>query len=288
MNRGLITLLGGTFDNGGHPLTNAGAITGFGSLRTGGLTNSGAITFTGGPSSVTGGVTNTSGGEIHAQKSPVVFSGDVVNHGVFKSTDASMTFSGSYTENGRFISDPADNFFTDLIVGTNGSLVGGVGDRFFVSGDLFSASEENLAWQTSEAALRLAGGDGNHSFSLNGFNFGPDARGYADNFAFGIFSLAAGERLTLLDAGAPGGALYVRTLILDAGLAGISSVESSGLSIYYDPAASGNAYLGGSTYPLHGGGLIAPVPEPGSVLLLAIGTAAAAAIRHRRPSTNRG
>jgi hypothetical protein len=281
-NGGLLSLTGGTFDNGNHPITNNGSITGFGTLRTGGLTNVGSVTLTGGVTTVNGDVVNQVGHQIQASGSPVTFSGNVVNNGTFKSTNALLTFTGTYTENGLFSSDPADNFFTDLTVGGSGALVGGLGDRFFVSGDLLSTSTNSLAWQTGAAMLRLAGGDGTHEFSVNGLDFGATSRGFENNFAFGIFSLAAGERLTLLDAGAVGGGLYTRTLKLDGGLAQLSSIASNGLNIYYDLTAPENAYLAGGTFALDGGGSIQPVPEPTALLLLLNACGALGALRPRR------
>ena len=56
---------------------------------------------------------------------------------------------------------------------------------------------------------------------------------------------------------------------LGGGLPQIPFIESNGLNIYYQPAFSGNGYLGGQTYALSGGGRLAPVPEPGSAWLLA-------------------
>jgi fibronectin-binding autotransporter adhesin len=62
VNNGLIELAGGTFNNNNQPLTNAstGNITGYGSISTGGLNNSGAFTLGGGStaSSLYGNVNN--------------------------------------------------------------------------------------------------------------------------------------------------------------------------------------------------------------------------------------
>src|SRR5207302_1445469 len=78
-NSGTINLTGGTFDNNGHPLTNNGEISGYGTFRTGGLTNAPGqvITFTGGLATVNGPVTNSAGATIRANSS----AGSYINTG---------------------------------------------------------------------------------------------------------------------------------------------------------------------------------------------------------------
>ncbi|HZZ42722.1 MAG TPA: dockerin type I repeat-containing protein [Tepidisphaeraceae bacterium] len=52
-NAGSILLTGGTLDTSSQPLTNAGTISGYGTLATGTLTNTGSLQFSGGSSSIT-------------------------------------------------------------------------------------------------------------------------------------------------------------------------------------------------------------------------------------------
>ena len=282
-NAGLISLTGGTFDNGNRPLNNTGQISGFGTFRTGGagLVNSGSITFTGGVTTITGNVTNAAGHQIHAAYDSVLFTGNFVNNGVFKNTEASVTFAGSYTENGTYISDPADNHFQNLSVGEKGALVGGRGDRFIISGSLVTTSQEEDRWETSLSELRFNGGDGSHMLGVTGSDAGYSDAGFSRNFAWGILSLGAGDRLTLTDADAAGGALYVNILNLEGGVGQIGSIESGGLNVYYDPRSAENSYLGGRSYDLSGGGRLAPVPEPSGLLLLAGGAWFVASRRRR-------
>jgi len=133
---GLINLQGGTFDNNGIPINNTGQISGFGTIRTGGLANNGSMTLTGGFSTVNGAVFNSAAKQIKIAYNPALFTGAVTNNGTFKTTSTTVTFSGSYTENGTFISDPSDNYFFDVFLNAPGSWTGGAGDRFFVKGTL--------------------------------------------------------------------------------------------------------------------------------------------------------
>ena len=126
----------GIFDNAGHVLSNTGLITGYGTLRSGGLTNNGSIVLGGGSTSVAGDVINSATRTIKVLNDPAIFTGNVTNNGTFKSTNTKVTFAGTYTENGTFISDPSDTYFFDVFLNSPGSWAGGVGDRFFVKGTL--------------------------------------------------------------------------------------------------------------------------------------------------------
>ena len=110
------------------------------------------------------------------------------------------------------------------------------------------------------------GGPGLHpaAATINSTSPGPTWGGAGpvilNNFAWGSLDLT-GQTLTLLDGNnTPGGALYVGT-ILGVLLSGgqVTDIYGNGLDIYYDPSLAGNAYLGGLTYQLAGGGYLAPV-----------------------------
>jgi hypothetical protein len=270
-NGGTISLSGGTFDNNAKAIHNTGNIDGRGIFRSGGLTNSNRIAIADGPAEFFGNVINND--LITITNSTATFFNNFTNGatGSIKTTSAVARFLGVFTNNGSFISDPSDNFFDNLSVGSSGILVGGWGDRFFVSGDLISASTAADRWDTQLAELILQGA-GVHDVSVNGDDLGITFDGYDNNFAWGKLLLGAGNRLALQDGDAePGGAIYVRELILGGGLSQISSIESNGLSIYYDLGDPANAYLGGATYALSGGGQIAAVPEPVSATVSLIG-----------------
>jgi len=241
---------------------NNGRISGYGTFTTNLWSNGGTMTFTGGFSTINGTLTNGATRKIEVANNPALFTGNVTNFGIFKNTKTSITFGGTYTENGTFISDPADNFFSDVSIGQQGAWVGGLGDRFMVGGDLLSSSTNKSGWQTIEAELRFLSG-ANHMMSVLGEDLGKSYDGYTDNFGWGTLALDGGDSLTLADGdAAPGGALYVHRLLLGGGAGQITHITGNGLSIYYDRNEPANAYLGGQSYALTGGGSISPVPEP--------------------------
>jgi hypothetical protein len=257
-NAGTISLTGGTFDNGGNAISNTGQISGYGTFRSGGLTNNGSITLTGGTTTVNGNVTNAATRKVEVRYTPAIFTGTFTNNGIFKNTSAQVTFSGTYIENGTFLSDPADNFFQDAVIGVGGVWSGGLGDRFFVAGNLLNGSTAKKAWGTAAAELDFVGG-GAHLFGAAGSDLGISFDGYEDNFAWGRLVLGAGDSLAI-----EGEAVYVGVLDLKGGVEQISSISGDG-NIYYDLREPGNAYLEGKSYALAGGGMVVAVPEPGSV-----------------------
>ncbi len=271
-NSGTINLTGGTFDNNSHPLDNTGQISGYGTLRTSGLTNNGSITFTGGTTAINGDVTNQSGKTIRVAYNPAIFTGNVTNNGTFKTTATTVTFAGTYTENGTFVSDPATQNFQNLVIGSTGALVGGAGDVFNIAGDLLNHSKQKTGWDTRNAEIEFTGG-GSHTLAWSGADLGPGEAGYDENFAIGSLLLSASNSLILQDGNVDGGAaIYVGTLDLMGGLGQISSIIGNGVTIHYNASLPGNAYLYGATYALAGGGFITAVPEPRGVVLLGLGS----------------
>jgi hypothetical protein len=267
-NAGVITN-SGFFDNNGHTLANSGKILSSGLFSTGGLTNldGGKIEFTGAASTITGDVTNNSGGSIVVEYNPAVFTGNIVNNGTFKVTGTHFTCLGTFT--GDFDSDPADNYFTDLIVGPEnkltGTMVGDTRDRFFISNDFINQSQQNLSFNTVQAYLAFTTGtDTQHQFYLPGADLSGSRQGFENNFAWGTLDIS-GQQVYLQDGNdaTRGGAQYVG-LLLGAMLSGgqVTNIfGADGLDIYYDPLLAGNTYLHGGTYGLMGGGFLAPVMQ---------------------------
>ena len=261
---GIYNMSGGTLTVNGAGILNKGTINISGGVLggTGAFTNKGTLNIGGAGTTIANPITNDNGGHITVT-APTSFTGHVTNGwgGTFKNTGATASFPGGFFNGGTLISDPATNLFSDLTIGTLGIVQGGVGDVFSVSGDLLNESTENTGFDIDEALLLLDGA-GTHQLTWPGADLGAAPAGFADNFAVGIFELAAGGALDFVS-----GALYVSVLDLDGGLAQAASITGGG-RIYYDPALPENAYLAGGTYA---GGIIAPVPEPGAAALIATG-----------------
>ena len=202
---------------------------------------------------------NTVGSIVNVVRTQRIFRGNIINHGTFKVVDSTVTFQGSYTENGAYLSDPSTNYFSDLIIGETGYLTGGVGDIFVVTGDFRNGSTQNVLWSTANAELEFNGGV-SHNVLLAGDDNGSSSAAYASNFAWKTVRLCSGQSVVLGDSNAkPGAALYTQALILDDGVGQVANIVGNGCNIYYNPSNSLNAYLGGKSYPLQGGGAISPV-----------------------------
>ncbi|MBM3726848.1 MAG: hypothetical protein FJW40_15685 [Acidobacteria bacterium] len=221
----------------------------------------------------------------------VTFFGHVTNSqpGRIKNSGATLHFLGGFTNEGLFQSDPADNYFSTLEVMEMGYLVAGLGDRFFVTGDLFNHSTRHQDWDTVLAELLFLTG-GIHILDVNGTDRGAYVTGRRNNFAWGLLRLGLGQSLVLRDASsAPGGAFYTGVLMLDGGLDQIGLIDSGGLNIYYDPTQAGNAYLLGAAWQLTGGGWLAPadtpVPEPHTFIPAALAVLALLAAAARRKAS---
>ena len=252
---GLLTVNGtGILNNGTINLTGTGVLAGIG-----GMTNNGTVNFDGGAMSLAGGVTNTTGAYINVTAA-TIFSGPVTNNvgGIVKLTGTNVSWTANFTNFGTYNTDPATSLFSDLTIGATGVFLGGVGDVISVSGDLLNQSTQNMNFDL-DASLLVFAGAVTHQLTWPGADLGPDAAGYADNFALGILELAAGGSLDFVS-----GSLYVTVLDLDGGLAQLGSITGDG-HIYYDPAAPENAYLAGGTYA---GGIIVPVPEPSATAII--------------------
>jgi hypothetical protein len=138
-NSGAISLNGGTIKISGTVNNAHGAnITGYGILGTDGLTNDGTILFAGGSTTLNGDLTNNSDGSITIENTPALITGNVTNNGTITVLNTTATFTGTYTGK-NYISDPSTNIFQNNVsVVTGGSMTGGVGDKYLLSGGVFN------------------------------------------------------------------------------------------------------------------------------------------------------
>jgi hypothetical protein len=304
-NLGSITLVGGTFDNGGLPLVNSGQISGYGTLAAGSITNAAnsGITIAGGSGIINGPLVNAANATVRVSYSAAVFTGAVTNNGTFLIQSGSATFVGAFVNNGIYSSDPSTNSFNDLNTGSTGALVAGSGDQFTLTGNFHSISVLASQWNTLGATLEFSAGGSSSTHALDVTGIAGD--GYTGNYAWGTLELDSGQSVLLDDAEeTAGGALYVSTLDLAGAPSGTSlaSFIASHLqntdpldtvNVYYDSTQPGNEYLGDASYALGDGGVLAPAdsatPEPVNLSLLFLAAAGLGCRRrrNRRPAAGR-
>ena len=137
-----------------------------------GITNSGTITVSGPQLNINGGLLlNNPGARLDIlNNTQVVIFNDVENRGTIKVTgtttlSTTVDWQGTFILRGTYISDPAQNYFADLIIDSTGYLVGGAGDEFYISGNFLNDSL-NGSWNTSLADLFFTGA-GPHTFHLS-------------------------------------------------------------------------------------------------------------------------
>jgi len=235
---GSYSLTGGVLGVQSLEISSGGSLSFWGGDLAGGFNNNGSISVGGGG---TRSVSNYS-----------------VNYGTIKTYDTNFDFQNGFDNYGSYYSDPADNFFTNLTIGSSGYLLGGVGDRFFVSGNLISHSTRKRHWNTIRAELHFVGA-GEHVMGITGVDRGDKGAAYIKNFAWGVLGLASGAGLSLVDGDdVAGGALYVDRLVLADGIGQLAAIDSGGFNIYYNADAAENAYLSGLSYQLTGGGWLRP------------------------------
>ncbi|MGN6367544.1 MAG: beta strand repeat-containing protein [Phycisphaerae bacterium] len=254
-NAGLISLTGGTFDNGGQVLNNTGAIVGYGTLRTGGLTNNGTFVLTGGTSTVNGNVTNAVGRTLSIKYQPAIFTGNITNSGTIKVTGTTVTYIGAYTGN-AYISDPATNIFqSTATVTAGGSMTGGAGDLFNFSGTFTNNGTFNNGGALAVATAVVNTGTftqsgpqswaGGATFTNNGGSaaFQSNAKIYGLTITAGTFDVT-GSKLIVQASAATKAATFstLRNYIL------AHSLLSSGTPAHYGLALIDNGTLGAATF----------------------------------------
>ena len=188
----------------------------------------------------------------------------VSNTSAFNVTDSTVIYTDAFTNDGSYTSDsPSTRYFTSMDIGPDADLAGGAGDVFSFGEDLTNNSSGNATFDLTRCWVVFSGNGATHQVTWTGADLGAVVGGYTNNFATGVLFLHAGNSLTLLNGNpTQNGAIYTEVLRLEGGIAQIASIATDGhMSIYYDPHNTANTYLGGITYQLNGGGVIAPVPD---------------------------
>jgi hypothetical protein len=207
----------------------------------------------------------------------VKVSGDVTNSGKVNTTNTKVTWNNTFNNNGAYISDRSTQTFKqDLVVGSNGYLVGQHSqDLFIFTSNFQNNSTQSAAWNTAAAEMQFVTGASNsHTLFIAG-----DGSAAGHPFAWNTLDIT-GQTLHLKDGDATaGGALWLQVLT-GAKMSGTALTNifnddlNNVLNLYYDKNLTANGYLDGRNYTITGGAggmLIAHTPVPPSVLLLGSG-----------------
>lgn len=266
--------VGGTLTISATPGTSSGTYNlSDGTLNvSGGITNNDTLNYSGGIFNAA--ITNNGNFNLSGPGTRVV-QGDVINNGTIKTTETSIQYLGTFTNNGSYISDPSTQYFKNLIIGENGYLQGGAGDRWVISGDFTSNSSSNL-WDTAQADLEFSG-NGEHDFEFSGMQ------------DWNSLTIDVGTVLNFMTDNATLKVNTISGLAFDANGLITNIAASGGLTIYCAPLALAEMGLTEQIYTLASGGSLevksgSPVPEPSTLCLFGIGLSCMVAARRK---TNR-
>ncbi len=221
-------------------------------------------------------------GLVTVDRGTLIVQGPTTNTGEIRVQSGSASFNGRFEHLGIYRSDASTQYFADLLVGDTGVIVAGAGDRFRIRNDFLNLSTQSTTWDTDAATLELLAGHA-HQLTLAGIDRGAHIDAFENNFAWGELMIGANAAVTFQGQGdGTPRALYVHALQLAGGLNAVADLYSDSV-IYYDQSLAANAYLGGRSYQLAGGGmLVASVPEASTVTMTGVGLAALGALAWRR------
>lgn len=245
----------------------------------------GAVTVnTGGSLAVNFSGTTTVNGMHQAAGSVDIYSATNFNNavtvsgGTFTTHEAQTNFKAGLTvSGGTFNNDPTTVQTTDLTI-TNGTITGGAGSLYQVSGNL--SNNNGTGVQLSAGGLEfVASGSNAHTVTWS-----VDS-GVQD---IGTLTIDSGQTVDLDNGGNSLAALHVLSFQLtdalgDAGnvtalQAAINAALSGNLTLTYDLNNPANAYLGGQNYTFGDGGLLiaedAPEPATWALMLMGLGVLA--------------
>lgn len=164
-------------------------------------------------------------------------------------------------------------FADNLTLTPSGVLVGDAGSTLRLRGDFVNGSALAAAFDLRSTTVRFdAGGLSTQMLTLAGLDFGTDAAGWSNNFAFGALVIGNGLAGRVQLVGGATNALYVENLTV----AGGAELLLNGRMIY----TLNEAVLEGTV--VTGGGAIVLIPEPSAVVLVVVGLALSAVMVRRR------
>lgn len=230
----------------------------------------------------------TNNGTVSVHKGGLLI-GDFYNNGTVEIVDSNVEFSNIVVNAGRYISDPSTNtFFDDVTITASGTLEGGFGDLFDFKQSLFINSTNTSFFDLRLSTVSFSGG-GDHTNAITGLDlnnsafFGETFGFTSSNFAYGTLMLGGSDDLWLIDGdgdGSNSNGLYIGILAIGGTTNDLVRLHSP-FNIYYRDGLAENAYLGGMTYGLDGGGFLIAVPEPSAAILFFAGGSLLALRRSR-------
>lgn len=296
--------------NGGNLSAKGALVSNGATFAVGDGTQAATYTMLGGTHTFRQGLLVRSSGSLLVSNSTTVVDGLITNSGTIRTVNSTVTWQKGVVIKGGYISDPSTNMFTSNVVVTgDGYLVGSNGDLFVFQKDFINESTNRSQFSLWRSAV-LFTNSGTHLLSVSNSGSADWGTGFTNfdrvstNFAIGQLSIASGNRVTLAGNKDVTGtnALYVGWLDIQGGFdtndfsavtnALFNALLLPNINLYYDRVDPRNGWLNANLigsaaggYALwSGGGLLLPIPEPSSLMLMAISAGLALAFRRHLAS----